>query len=213
MTNINKLVHQEIDKNIIIKKGLFQNIINYSALARKIAQEHNLKNNIDAILSAIRRYDCKQEKKREELKLQQLIEDATVSSKTKLCSLLLKKNDEVRKQIAQFYPQIDFAGGELIQIFEVSKYIKIILDEKNLEKAKKILGRNIQEEKKHLTEISINYTEDITKIPGVFSAIANELAIHEISIIDSMICHKEHILITDEKDFKKTFNVILALTN
>ena len=61
---------------------------------------------------------------------------------------------------------------------------------------------------KNIGEINIGYNTDITKTPGVFATMANELAINNISVVDSMICHSEHIIIVKEKDIKKAFGVV-----
>ncbi|MEK6846155.1 MAG: hypothetical protein AABY26_05315, partial [Nanoarchaeota archaeon] len=65
---------------------------------------------------------------------------------------------------------------------------------------------------KGLGELTIIYGIDITKTPGVFALIANELAASNISIIDSMICHSEHLIILKEGDLQKGFNVVFGLT-
>jgi len=210
--NINQLVWSIIDSDIVIQKAMFEGLINTSALARKIAKEHTLTDNIDAIISAIRRYDIKGIKKKSNDKIRSLLKNATLSTRTKLASLLLQKKDETRQKITLLYSSIDHAGGEIIRIFEVAKYIKIIIDEKNLANAKKLFSHEtIVEINTKLSELSIDYNEDITKIPGLFATIANELSINDISIVDSMICHREHILITNENDLQKTFNIVFML--
>jgi len=50
--------------------------------------------------------------------------------------------------------------------------------------------------------------KDLEKIPGVFSAISNELAANQISIIDALICANEHIIVVDEKEVLKAFEVL-----
>ncbi|MGV8086635.1 MAG: hypothetical protein ACP5N1_03320 [Candidatus Woesearchaeota archaeon] len=210
--NINLLVWSIIDSDIVIQKAMFEGLINTSALARKIAKENNLTDNIDAIISAIRRYDMKGIKKKSSDKIHFLLKNATLSTRTKLVSLLLQKKDETRQKITELYSSIDHTGGEIIRIFEVAKYIKIIIDEKNISKAKKLFSHEITVDiNTKLSELSIDYNEDITKIPGLFATIANELSINDISIVDSMICHREHILITSENDLQKTFNIVFSL--
>ena len=71
--------------------------------------------------------------------------------------------------------------------------------------------KEIETTEKNLSEIAINYRDDITKIPGLFATIANELALNEVSIIDSMICHWEHIIVAKEKDLEGALKVILNL--
>jgi hypothetical protein len=91
--------------------------------------------------------------------------------------------------------------------------IKIITDNDLLSEIKGLFTSvEIEGVEKNLGEMTINYKEDITKIPGVFAAMSNELAMNDISIIDSMICHWEHIVITNERDLEKAFSVVHNLT-
>lgn len=211
--NINREVSRIIDNDSAIRKNLLDNLINISALARKIAKEHNLQHNIDAIISAIRRYEGSAEKKESMSRIYALLKDSKLSTHTRLISILLKKKGSVRKKLAELYAKIDFEGGDTMKIFEVTKYIKIVMDEKNTSLSKKIFDDDeIVETTNKLGEISINYNSDVTKIPGVFATLSNELASNQISIVDSMICYSEHLIIVHEKDLEKAFITLFDLT-
>ena len=214
MTNINNEVWRIIENDAAIKKNLLNNLINISALARKIAKEHSLENNLDAIISAIRRFETNKENKQTNLNIYSLLKKSKLSTRTKLASVLFKKNSEIRKKLASLYSKIDFEANETLRIFEVSKYIKIIIDEKNLLLINKIfIKKDIVEITKHLAELSIDYNIDITKTPGIFATLSNELSMNNISIVDSMICYSEHIIIVNEKQIKKAFNVVFDLSD
>ena len=214
MTNINNEVWRIIENDAAIKKNLLNNLINISALARKIAKEHSLENNLDAIISAIRRFETNKENKQTNLNIYSLLKKSKLSTRTKLASVLFKKNSEIRKKLVSLYSKIDFEANETLRIFEVSKYIKIIVDEKNLLLINKIfIKKDIVEITKHLAELSIDYNIDITKTPGIFATLSNELSMNNISIVDSMICYSEHIIIVNEKQIKKAFNVVFDLSD
>ncbi|MBC8500990.1 MAG: hypothetical protein ISS25_04610 [Nanoarchaeota archaeon] len=212
MTNIQREVWRVIDNDASVKKNLLEKLINISALARKIAKEHSLDSNIDAVISAIRRYEGNVEKKQHLRKIYSLLKEAKLSTRTKLASVLFKKNMGIRKKLAELYSKIDFEGGDTLRIFEVTKYIKIIIDDKTVKLVKDIFEtKEIVNVATKLGELSIDYNLDITKTPGIFATLSNELASNGISIVDSMICYSEHIIIVDEEDLEKTFNVIFML--
>ena len=138
--------------------------------------------------------------------------EAKVLVRTNLATLRLKKNESIRKKLAELYQKIDFEGGDTFRIFEVNKYIKIILDEKLLEEAVKVFQKiDIVDSEKHLGELTIIYGTDITKTPGVFAFLSNELAANNVSIVDSTICHSEHLVILRENDLQKGFTVVAGL--
>lgn len=211
--NINKEVWRYIDNNVAVKKNLYEGIINSRALAKKMLNDLNLSCSINAVISAIRRYEHKTEEKDHIKDVYRLLQKTRLSSKTKLASVLFKKNETVRKKLRDLLAKIDFEGGDLLRIFEVTKYIKIIVDEKTLEDINSIFNKNeIVSIEKNIGELNITYDADITKTPGVFALLSNELAMNNISIVDSMICHSEHIVIVKEKDIERAFSVVFGLT-
>lgn len=211
--NINKEVWRYLDNHITIKKNLADGLINSRALAKKIMKDLNHTCSISSVISAIRRYDLDMKKDSHLLEVYKSIKRAKLFTRTKLVSLLLKKNERIREKLASLYKTIDFLGGDTLRIFEVNKYIKIIVDEKTLIEAKRIFKNNdIVNVRKDLGELSVAYNSDITKIPGVFALLSNELAAGNVSIIDSMICYSEHLIILDEKDIQKGFQIVFELT-
>lgn len=212
MKNIQLEVTRLIDNNIAVRKLLKEDLINVRALARKFLKEYELDCSMEAVISAIRRYDKSKKEKDYLPVIYRLLKNAKLSTRMKLSSLLLKKNQFVRENLPKLFSVVDFEGGDTLRIFEVSKYIKIIIDEKLLSNIKKIFRENdIVLIEKNLSEITILYDVDITETPGVFATLSNELAANNISIVDSMICYNEHLIIVLEKDTKNAFNVLFAL--
>ena len=212
MKNINREVWRYLDNHITIKKNLADELINVRALAKKIIRDLHLQCSLNAVITAIRRYHLDVKEKDQLNKIYSLLKKSKLFTRTKLVSLLLKKSGVIRDRLAQLYQKIDFQGGDTLRIFEVNKYIKVIIDEGNLQIAKEIFNKkNVVNVEKNLGELTIVYGEDITKTPGVFAFLSNELAANNISIIDSMICHSEHLIIVKEKELQKAFNTVFQL--
>ena len=212
MKNINKEVWRYLDNHLTIKKNLADGLINGRALAKKISADLHANCSLNSIITAIRRYHIDLQEKEHLPKVYALMKEAKVLVRTKLAAILLKKNESIRKKLADLYQKIDFEGGDTFRIFEVNKYIKIILDEKLLEEAVKVFQKSdIVDSEKHLGELTIIYGTDITKTPGVFAFLSNELASNNVSIVDSTICHSEHLVILREHDLQKGFTVVAGL--
>jgi len=208
--NINQEVRRIIDNNIAIRKLLSEGLINTLALARKILKDYRLGCTLSAVLSAIRRYQEKLEYKDYLKNIYTLLKDSTLTTKTKLFSVLLRKTVDTRKKLAKLYSEMD--PNETFVVFEVSKYLKIILDKQRKKKIEGLFLKNeIIDTEENIGLLHISYSVDVTKTPGVFALLANELGANDISIVDSMICHSEHIIIVEEKNIQKAFNVIFSL--
>lgn len=212
MKNVQATVYRLIDNNIAVRKMLREDLINVRALARKLLTEYELKCSLEAVISAIRRYESGSTEKDYLPTVYKLLKQAKLLTRMKLSSILLRKNSSTRENLPRLFSMVDFEGGDTLRIFEVTKYIKIIIDEKLLPNAKKIFrDRDIVLVENRLGELSILYDVDITKTPGLFATLSNELAANNISIVDSMICYNEHIIIVAEKDSKQAFDVVFSL--
>lgn len=213
MKNINKEVWRYLDNHTTIKKNLADELINVRALAKKIIKDLHLSCSLNAVISATRRYHSDLKEREHLTEIYALLKKAKLLTRTKLASILLAKSESVRAKLADFYKNINFEGGDTLRIFEVNRFIKIIVDEKMLDEAKKIFTKmEIVDVEQNLGELTIIYNVDITKTPGVFALLSNELAANNISIIDSMICHSEHLIIIKEKELQKGFQVVFDLT-
>ena len=170
MKNVNKEVWRYLDNHLTIKKNLSDELINVRALAKKVIKDLHLSCSLNAAISAIRRYNIDIKENEYLPKVYSLLKKAKLSSRTKLASLLLKKNEIIRNKLAGLYQKIDFQGGDTLRIFEVNKFIKIIFDEKMLKEAKKVFTeKEIVDSEKNLGELIITYNIDITRTPGVFA--------------------------------------------
>ncbi|MFH2021497.1 MAG: hypothetical protein ABIJ34_08860 [archaeon] len=209
MTNIQSEVTNFIEQDVSIRRGLSRELLNIRALAKYIQQNLQLSCSLDAVISAIRRYEGREEQK-EDIKMRyKLIASSKVSSRTRIASLLFKKHMDVRNNLIGLYKKIDFSKGEILRILEVSEYIKIIIDEANLEKATDACGKkDVVQVEHNLGEISILYADIVKQTPGIFAALSSELALSGISIVDGVICGNEHIFIVNEDDLMKALGAL-----
>ncbi len=207
MTNIQQEVTNFIEQDVSIRRGLSRGFLNTRSLAKYIYKNLQLSCTIDAVISAIRRYEEKQEPKEDIKKRYELIAAAKVSSRTRMVSVLFKKTADVRNALVKLYNKIDFSKNEVIRILEVSQYIKLIIDRSNLSKVEEMFSDIVSVEEK-LGEISLVYEKEIANTPGVFAALAGELALSDLSIIDGVICGNEHIFIINEDDLMKALEAM-----
>lgn len=211
INNIREFVWKVIDTDIAIKKDISRGILNIRALANYIINNHKINVSIDSVISAIRRYNITPIKK-QEADVYSLLRKAEIRSITKMASFSLKKNEEVTQTLGRLLPKIDFEGGEVLRVLEGSKLFKIIFDKKSYTKMiNEFKKSDIIYSNKNISMIEMIYPKELEKTPGVFSVISNELAENNISITDALICANEHIVIVDEKDILKAFEVLYNL--
>jgi hypothetical protein len=213
MTNIMNSVTNFIEQDVSIRRGLARGFINSRALAKYIQKNLGLSCSIDGVISAIRRYELREEAKEDIKKRYKLIANAKVSSRSRMVSVLFKKDVNVRKGLMRLHDKVDFSKGEVLRILEVSQFIKVILDYSNFKYIDELFTKSdILAIDKKLGEISLIYGEEVIDTPGVFAALSSELALNNISIRDGVICGSEHIFIINEDDLMKALQSLHGIS-
>ncbi len=208
VNNIREFVWKVIDTDIAIRKDISRDILNIRALANYIISNYKIDSSLDSVISAIRRYNI-QPRKKQEGDVYSLLRKAEIRTITKMASLSLKKNEDVTQKLGIILPRIDYEGGEVLRVLEGSKLFKIIFDKKSYNKMINEFKKNdIIDSNKDISMLEMIYPKELEKTPGVFSVVSNELAENDISIIDALICANEHIIVVDEKDILKAFEVL-----
>ena len=210
--NIKETVWKIIGTDISLKKDLSRKIINVRSLAQYIISTQKSSASLDAVISAIRRYNFSDETRQYTHSIHSVLKQARVAIRTKMSSLLLKRTDLVKTKLGRPDKLMDFQGHDIIRVLEGSQALTIVIDQKNFEKIKSTFPKDlILEENKKVGMVEINYPRILKKTPGVFSIIYNELAENDISIIDALISSNEHILIIEEDKLLKSFELIQKL--
>lgn len=212
--NIREFVWKIIDTDLSLKKDISRGIINMRSLAKYIITKNKLNLSLDSVISAIRRYPTAPEKKHDTSGVYKLLKQAKIRTNTKMASISLKKNEATTLRIGEVLPKVNFEIGEVLRVLEGAKLFKLIIDKKSFDKMYNTFGKNnIIEADKNIGMIEITYPDVLKKTPGVFSAISIELAQNDISIIDALIISNEHIIIVNEKDLLKSFEILYNLCN
>src|SRR3989344_5196490 len=97
--NIKETVWKFIDTDISLKKDLSRKIINVRSLAQYIISTQKLNASLDAVISAIRRYNFSDERKEDIHSINSVLKQARVAIRTKMSSILLKRTDFVKTKL------------------------------------------------------------------------------------------------------------------
>lgn len=212
MPNFSKIVWDILDRSPSIRLNMSRGLINHRALARYIIRERNLNAPIDAVVSAIRRYDFQKTDLQYLKALQITSQSGTMSTKSSLVNIALIKDSDVQKLLPQLFSIIQYNQGDVLRIIQANGSIKLLIDKRNLEKVKAIFPEDkIIRIDKNIAEINVHMHPDARQIPGVLAAAANELAINGINILEAMSCFPEWLWFVDENDLLKAYNALNKL--
>ena len=212
ISNIHSFVWKIIDTDISLKKELSRDLINVRKLANYIVKTQKIDASLDSVISAIRRYKSSSIKKEEQQSAYDILKQAKLSVRTQMVSLELKRTDEVKTQLGRPDRLVHYQEHDTVRVLEGSNTVSLIFDKKNTDKIiSQFPKKNILHVTKNVGMLELSYSKDLEKTPGVFFIIANELAQNDISIIDALISASEHIIVVDEKDITRAFDLIYAL--
>ena len=214
MTHIAEKVKAFLDNDFIIRKCLFRSIISLRALSRYIIKTLDLdEKNLDAVISAIRRYK-KEEKHKSKAELKKLFLKIGVKTRSNIIDICLKKSRKVLEQLNKINSIVDVEKGEVIRIIQAEESIRIIIDEKNLEKFFNYFSKaDCLSIEKNLVEINLHFASEAAKTKGVISLISSSLNAEDINIIEIISCAPELLIFIKKDDLLKALNVINNLEN
>ena len=209
MTNIAEQVKVFLNNDFIIRKCLFRNIISLRALSRYIIKSLGLEEkNLDAVMSAIRRYK-REERMKTEIELKKIFSKIAVKTRSNIVDICVKKNKKVLENLNKINSIVDIEKGEVIRIIQSEEGVRIIIDEKNLDKFFNYFSKNdCTSIEKNLTEINLHFPIESSKTKGIISLISSSFNAEDINIIEIMTGAPELLIFIKKDDLLKALNVI-----
>ncbi|KYK21533.1 hypothetical protein AYK24_08965 [Thermoplasmatales archaeon SG8-52-4] len=211
MTNIMHEVWKFLDNSPSIQREMSRGLINHSALARYIIEEKKVGANIDAVISAIRRYKVDHY---EELfnTANSIICQSAISTKSKLANISIIKDTETQKMLPRLFDVINYNRGDVLRIIQADESIKILVNEKNLEKIKLLFSKDkVIKIDENLGEINMHLHPEAVNTPGIIAVVSNELAMNGINVMETISCVPELLWFVKEEDLLSAYNVFYQL--
>ena len=209
MTNISDQVKLFLDNDFIIRKCLYRNVISFRALSRYIIKSLGLEEkNLDAVMSAIRRYK-REEKIKTDIELKKIFSKIAIKTRSNIVDICVKKNKKVLENLNKINSIVDIEKGEVIRIIQSEEGVRIIIDEKNLDKFFNYFSKNdCTSIEKNLTEINLHFPIGASKTKGIISLISSSYNAEDINIIEIMTGAPELLIFIKKDDLLKALNVI-----
>ena len=212
MTNITKEVQRFLDHDVSIKRDLSRGLINVRSLSQYIQKQLHINGNLDAIMSAIRRYETDLNDEQHFAKAGSLIKNAKISTKTGIAIVALIKDSSVQELLPKLFTVIHYARGEVLRIIQAEESIKIIVDEKNVSKVVDMFRKNAVLKIEHnLGELNMKLNPVSAKVPGVLAILDTELANNKVNIVETLSCVPELLWFINQKDLLKAHQTFLGL--
>lgn len=211
MKNIVKEVWKTLDNSPIIRRAMSYGLINTRALAIYLINERKIDAPINAVISAIRRYQLDHHDDIFKT-AQEVISQTIISIKSRLANVALIKDAEIQGLLPKLFSIIQYNRGDVLRIIQADESIKILVDEKNLKKVKELFPEDkIIKVDENLAEINMHLHPEAVNTPGIITIASTELALNGINVIETMSCVPEMLWFVKEKDIIKAHQVLHQL--
>ena len=204
---IAKIVRDYITGHPSIQDSLKMGIVNYSALARKICKELNIRHE-EAVLAACRRYPLATVRGYSEDAVRRMLQKSRVETRTKVATITVVEGVDVLQRLGDVVEELLDENRE-IRLIQVSQGSVIILDDDCVSRVtKKLRSEQIVGVTRGLVEIAVTSPETIEKTPGLLAFLSGALASHRINIVEEMSCYTDTIFLFDRKDMTRAMEVL-----
>ena len=201
-----------LDNSPCIRNDLSQGLINVRALAKHILKQKKMDTTLDAIISAIRRYELNRQDDFFTNTYKLIGQTINLSTRSAFAKITLVKDNDVQRLLPELFDAIKYARGDVLRVMQANESIKLLVDEKNLEDITEIFPKDkILKIEKNLAEINMNMHPKMQTTHGILAVITNELAINGINIVEIMSCFPEMLFFVKEQDVLKAYQVLYQL--
>jgi len=212
MVNTTQKVWEVLNEEEVIKKALYQKLINHRALARYVQKKYMLNTSIESIISAIRRFEITGQFKDQFEKIPNFLKGTDISTKNNLVVVTLKKDISTYKDLSIFLGKIDDISRQKFRYVLGDSGLKVFLDYNDLPVLEKSWTKNkIEHIEKNLGEIKMHISPKLYGIRGLAAKIMSEISQQDINITEIMTCLPDFLIYVKEKDLPKAHDILIKL--
>ncbi|TLZ59299.1 MAG: ACT domain-containing protein [Methanobacteriota archaeon] len=207
MATIARQVRDYIGGHPSISDALKMDIVNYSALARRICKELGIRRE-EAVLAACRRYPVEKLRGYSEDSIRRMLEKSRVQTRTKVATITVVQGVDVLQRLGDVVEEL-LDENKVCRLLQVSQGTVIIVDDDSVSRVtKKLRPEHIISVARGLVEIAVTSPETIEKTPGLLAFLSGALASRGINIVEEMSCYTDTIFILDRKDMTRAVEVL-----
>ena len=198
MGSINVEIANLLNKHVSIQKNLKRDLINTRALAKFLAETYTLNYPLDAIISAIRRYDGGFFSDENYAETRKILSHMLITTKDNVAMIVM--NDENFNKVCDDYLNAQVLKANL-RLVKSKEELTIFINQKELEKKTALFNKNdILSFQKNLSEIRLQFSQDIIQLKGLMARITAEITTRNINIVYIIPSRLELLIYVKEED-------------
>jgi len=207
MAQVARRVREYIASHPSVSDALKMDIVNYSALARKICKELGIRRE-EAVLAACRRYPVEKLRGYNEDAVRRMLQKSRVQTRTKVATIIVVEGVDVLQRLGDVVEELLDENREC-RLIQVSQGTVIIVDDDSVSRVtKRLRSENIISVTRGLVEIAVTSPETIEKTPGLLAFLSGALASNGINIVEEMSCYTDTTFILERKNMTRAMEIL-----
>ncbi len=207
VTSTAAVVRDYIDTHPSIKDGMRMNIINLSALARKIVDEHGLKSE-EAALIACRRYELDPKSQINEEAILKVLRRSKLEIRTRVTTITVRPSWHMYGKLEKTMSAMRGRDHNL-HVIQGTGSVTLIVDGAVVKEVLEILGEEeVLKMEKNLVELIVNSPDVIEDVPGILAFLSTSLSSKGINFLEVISCYKDTMFVIEEKDMMAAFETL-----
>lgn len=208
------LTREYIDEHPSIRTALRDDLLNYTALARRVQAERPARNE-EAVTIAARRYQRELLQDGPALQaIRALLRSSRIEVHTDIALVRLREDAEaldrllalVRKSIPRR------SAGPVFQVFQGTRALTILCEERLLSSLlPEIPARLRVGLERALAVITFRSRPDVAEVPGVVAYLADALFLRGVNCLETVSVHTDSIFVFPHRDLIRAYQTLSAL--
>jgi aspartokinase len=210
MPTVAKRVRDYVESHPSVSDALKMDVVNYSALARRICRELGIRKE-EAVLAACRRFPVDRLKGYKEDAVKRVLQKSRIESRTKMATVTVSQGVDVLQRLGDLVEEL-LDENRICRLIQVSRGTVIIVDDESVPRfTKKLREGQMIDVRRNLVELAVTSPESVEETPGLFAYLAGALASRGINIVQAMSCYTDTIFILERDDMTAAMNVLSQL--
>src|SRR2546428_12836122 len=207
MATIARQVRDYIGGHPSISDALKMEIVNYSALARKICKELGIRRE-EAVLAACRRFPVEKLRGFNEDAVRRMLQKSRIQTRTKIATITVTEGVDVLQRLGDVVEEL-LDENRICRLIQVSQGTVIIVDDDSVARVtKKLRESQVIDVRKGLVELAVTSPESIEDTPGLLAFLSTALASRGINIVQAMSCYTDTIFLLDRRDMSLAVDIL-----
>lgn len=208
------ITRQYIDEHPSIREALLDDLVNYTALARKIQAERGLRNE-EAVTVACRRYQrnlVTEDPAR--ARVRAILSEARLQVHSRVALLRIRDDSEILEHLYEVGRKLvpSPTTRRMFQLFQGTRAITVLCDEDYLVGLRaEIPDRLILGVERGLASLVLRTLPEVAETPGVLAHLADALYRRGINTLETISVHDDSIFVFRDQDVIPAFQVLSNL--